>query len=71
MNVKRMRKKVKSTVAFIAGVIASVGSSYVYRLTKMHFELDVPSFAEKVIFLMMLLPLGFGMAYFLKTFKKT
>ena len=68
---KRMSKKVKSAIAFIAGIIASVGSSYVYRLAKIHFELDVSSFAEKVIFLMMLLPIGFGMAYFLKTFKKT
>ena len=65
-----MSKKVKSAIAFIAGIFVSVGSSYLYRLAKIHLELDVPSLTEKIIFLVMLLPLGFGMAYFLKAFEK-
>ena len=66
-----MSEKVKSTIALIAGIVVSVGSSYLYRLGKVYFELDVPSFTEKLIFLLLLLPVGFGMAYFLKAFDKT
>jgi len=63
-------EKVKGAIAFIAGIFVSTGSSYLYHLAKVNFELNIPSFGEKLIFLMMLLPLGFGMAYFLKAFEK-
>jgi len=63
-------EKVKSTIVFIAGIVVSVGSSYLYSFGKIYFELDIPPLSEKLIFLMLLLPLGFGMAYFLKAFEK-
>lgn len=67
---KSVSEKVKSTIALIAGIVVSVGSSYLYCLGKVYFELDVPSLTEKLIFLLLLLPLGFGMAFFLKAFEK-
>ena len=57
MNVKSVSQKVKSTTFFITGITLSIGNSYLYRLAKIHFELDASSFAKKIIFLMMLLAL--------------
>ena len=57
MNVKSVSEKIKSTTYFITGITLSAGRSYLYRLAKIHFELDVSSFAEKIILLMMLLAL--------------
>ncbi len=70
MNVTSVSKKVKGAIAFIAGIFVSIGSSNLYSLAKVNFELNIPSFGEQLIFFVMLLPLGFGMAYFLKAFKR-
>lgn len=67
---KRVSEKAKGTIVFIAGVVVSVGSSYLYGFGKLYFELDIPPLSEKLIFLMLLLPLGFGMAFFFKAFEK-
>ena len=47
-----MSDKVKGAIVFIAGIVVSVGSSYLYKLTRIYFELDIPSLTEKLIVFM-------------------
>lgn len=68
MNVKNVNKKIIGVIYFFAGFVITVGSSYLYRWAKMFFELDIAISMEKLIFLVMILPIGIGAAHCLKAF---
>ncbi len=68
MNVKNVNKKIIGVIYFFAGFVTTVGSSYFYRWAKIFFDLDVAVSLEKLIFLVTILPIGFGAAYCLKAF---
>jgi len=65
---KNVNKKIIGVIYFITGGVITVGSSCLYRWEKIFFDLDVAVSMEKLIFLVMILPIGFGAAYCLKAF---
>lgn len=65
---KNVNKKIIGVICFFAGVVITVGSSYLYRWAKIFLDLEVAESMEKLIFLVMILPIGFGAAYCLKAF---
>ena len=65
---KNVNKKIIGVLYFFAGFAITVGSSYLFRWAKIFFDLDITVSMEKLIFLVMILPIGFGAAYCLKAF---
>ena len=65
---KSVNKKIIGIIYFFAGFVITVRSSYLYRWAKIFFDLDIAESIEKLIFLVMTLPIGFGAAYCLKAF---
>ena len=55
-------------IYFFAGFLITVGASYFYQWAIIFFDLDIAVSIEKLIFLVMILPIGFGAAHCLKAF---
>ena len=65
---KSMNKKDIGVIYFFAGFVITVGSSYFYRWAIIFFDLDIAVSIEKLIFLVMIMPIGLGAAHCLKAF---